>query len=178
MTYQTPHGSVNIRGRRVVIEATRDVTKISMIEGDSTVKAGPNDMGGHTLYAGQQAIIRQGNDGGPNTIEITKIPPQEAPQLDEKVAIACAAKKTVYFEVRERPAESGERQTKEEAAASDAAAGASTTPGGDPNVVTAFDGNSGTPNTPIVREIVPVPVVPVELPVQYTVSPATLPSRN
>jgi hypothetical protein len=189
MNYQTPLGSINVRGRRVVIEAARDVTKISMLEGNSTVKGGSMDMGGHTVYAGQQAIIRPGIAGQPNRVEITQIPPQELPKLDEKVAIACAAKKTVYFEVKER-------QISESVAASDAAdvladqaAGASTDgnatgTGADPTPVTAFDGNSASPGfspngslqVTTVREIVPVPVVPIVLPVQYTVSPATLSS--
>jgi hypothetical protein len=38
MVYQTPHGSVNIRGQKIVIEATADETKISMLEGESTVR--------------------------------------------------------------------------------------------------------------------------------------------
>ena len=43
-------------------------------------------------------------------------------------------------------------------------------------LITAFDGDSSlSPNINIVeREIVPVPVVPVNLPTEYTVSPATL----
>jgi hypothetical protein len=58
------------------------------------------------------------------------------------------AKKTVYFEVAERKAIGD---------------GASTGP------VTAFDGNAATE-----QEIVPVEVVPADLPVQITVSPARL----
>jgi len=68
--------------------------------------------------------------------------------MDDKVSMACMAKKTVYFEVAERKT-TGD--------------GAATGP------VTAFDGKATTE-----QEIVPVEVVPADLPVQFTVSPARL----
>lgn len=192
MNYQTPHGSVNIRGRKVVIEAKPGVTKISMLDGDSTVRAGSMDMGGHMLKTGEQAIIREGARGQPNTIEITRIPPAEMPVLDEKVAMACMAKRTVYFEVRERTVEQADlAKTAAAPTAADArpaptptdsAAGAETPATGGAvattGTVRAFDGNSAptstTTSTVTIREIVPVEVVPVNLPVQFTVSPATI----
>jgi hypothetical protein len=163
MTYRTPHGQINIRGRKVVIESGDRQTKISMIEGESTVRAGSLDMGGQTLHAGEQAIIRPGVAGGPGIIEISRIPPVEVGQLDDKVSMACMAKKTVYFEVKER------QNSNEPAGES-----------GDSAPITAFDGNSATSNTTsstINRgpgEIVAVPVVPTELPVQFTISPAKI----
>jgi hypothetical protein len=163
MTYQTPLGSVNVRGRRVVIDSKPEATRISMLEGESTVRAGAMDMGGHILQAGQQAIIRPGPVGQPNTIEIIPIPTQQLPVLEEMVGLACAAKRTVYFDVRERQDDSSD------------AAGAGASQGDRP--VTAFDADSSiTPGFADGgdREIVPVPVVPVNLPTEYTVSPATL----
>lgn len=168
MTYQTAHASVNIRGRKVVIEARGDVTKVSMLEGDSTVRAGPQDVGGRTLQAGQQAIIRPGPPSQPNIVQIVPIPPQEATQLEEKVSIACMAKKTVYFEVREKT-ENSDKQNEDPSGAGDGDGGDNqgTSP------VTAFDGaTDGSNGTP--REIVPVEVVPINLPVEFTVSPATI----
>src|SRR4051812_8218571 len=79
MTYQTPLGAVTIRGRKLVIEAKQDVTKISMLEGESTIRAGAMDLGGHTIKAGQQAVIRRGATGQPNQITISAIPANEAP---------------------------------------------------------------------------------------------------
>lgn len=159
MTYNTPHGSVNIRGKRVVIEAGPNETRISMLEGESTVRGGPTDMGGHSLRPGQQAIIRPGRAGEAATVQIATIPPSQLDALEEKTALACAAKKTVYFESRDlRP---------------------DTTDTAD-GPITAFDGNSaagaddaagaGTP----AQEIVPIPIVPTNLPTEFTVSPATL----
>jgi len=208
MTYHTPLGAVNIRGKKVVIEANDRQTKISMLEGDSTVRGGTTDLGGQVLHAGEQAIITPGTAGGPNLVQISRIPPNEVGALDDKVAMACMAKKTVYFEVKERtiapdPAKEektakddetkkeeeakkeGEGTTKSVASNRDSdsneAAGANAFAGGANNdtAVTAFDGpalNSPTINLPgtIIREIVPVEVVPTELPVQFTISPASL----
>jgi len=173
MTYSTPHGTVNVRGRRLVIETNDDETKISMIEGDSTVRAGAMDMGGHTLHAGEQAVIRAGAPGGPNLVTIRPIPGNDMPVLDDKVAMACLAKKTVYFEVREKRSETVDNQP----------APNGTVPGNnlaaDANPVTAFDGtNSGSSASPGGGEIVVVPTVPNDLPVQFTISPANLTSAT
>ncbi|MBI5768208.1 MAG: hypothetical protein HZA93_10460 [Verrucomicrobia bacterium] len=181
MNYQTNLGQVNIRGQKVVIESQNEITKVSMLDGESTVKSAGTDLGGRVLRSGEQAIIRR-QPNAPPQVMIQKIPPSEASQLDDKVAQACMAKKTVYFEVKERqitenaPA-AGTTETR--STATDEPATTGTTPGASP--VTAFDGNTaaiGTSN--VVREIIAVPVVPVELPVQFTVSPAqiTTPGRG
>jgi hypothetical protein len=187
MNYATPHGSVNIRGRKVVIEATPEETKISMLEGDSTVRAGEKDLAGYTLHVGEQAIIRRPTPTSPPQVQIQRIPQSEQGALDDKVNTACNAKKTVYFEVRERPADKSSDNT---TVGDDVTPGGNSGPGGDDNsstsnrggspnngVITAFDGapGSGPGGTgSVIREIVAVPVTPVELPVQYTVSPASL----
>ncbi len=176
MVYNTPHGAVNIRGRKIVIEAMESLTKISMLEGDSTVMGGVADLGGHTLHAGEQAIIRPGVNGGPASVEVGRIPSNELGNLDDKVAMACMAKKTVYFEVKEQIVGSAGAESAETAAGAD---NPSTNPSDAP--VTAFDGevskgNSSTTSN-IVREIVVVDAVPVVLP-PTPVSPATLVSRQ
>jgi len=169
MNYSTPQGSVAVRGKKVVIETNDNVTKISMLEGDSTVRAGALDMGGQVLKTGQQAIIRPGLAGRPNQIQIQNIPANEIANLDDKVAQACMAKKTVYFEVKEKKdsglgnlATSG--TTTDDASSTDA-----TSP------ISAFDSNTATNTSSVgVGEIVVVPTVPTELPVQFTVSPSTI----
>lgn len=162
MTYQTPHAAINVRGRRVVIEAGAETTRISMLDGESTVRAGAEDAASYTVRAGEQAVIRRGPAGQPSQIQIRPIPPAEAPALDEKVTLACMAKRTVYFEVREQP--SGSEPVAETAPAP-----------GTPGVVTAFYDNSAS-TTAATREIVAVPVVPASLPVPFVVSPANLTS--
>ena len=182
MNYQTNMGQVNIRGQKVVIESQNDVTKVSMLDGESTVRSGTTDLGGRVLRSGEQAIIRRSSAGAPPQIMIQRIPPAESAQLDDKVAQACMAKKTVYFEVKERQI-TDRTQTGSETAASEKAAEKSGAKGEETtsstttttSPVTAFDGNSATVGTSnITREIVAVPVVPVELPVKFTVSPATI----
>ncbi len=178
MTYSTAHGSINVRGKKVVIEASDDETKISMIEGESSVKGGDLDLGGQTLKEGEQAIIRRTAPGQANTIQIIKIPDLERPRLEEKVTLACMAKRTVYFEVRERPANDGDVASEQGGDGNDS----TVNEGG---AVTVFDGTDAAGNrlTPInltpgnesvkqsggplittVTEIVPVEVVPVTPP--------------
>jgi len=194
MTYQTPLGSVNIRGRKVVVESADNVTKISMLEGESTVRGGNLDVGGHTLKAGEQALIRQGPPGQPNIVEIQQIPPDQAAQLDDKVSLACMAKKTVYFEVRDKKGDDDKSGSEATGPLTSDATGKVDDPKkSDPTSenpvtapVTAFDGDSApsanTPTTPtrvggaIVSDgkIIVVPVVPPAPPVQFTVSPAEI----
>ena len=169
MNYSTALGSVAIRGKKVVIEAKDGETTVSMLEGDSTVRAGPLDMGGQTLKSGQQAIIRPGVAGGPSQIQIQAIPASQLAALDDKVAQACMAKKTVYFEVREKQSLAGDNSV------STQSTGGTAGTSGDGTPVTAFDGNTATGTSSVsVGEIVVVPTVPTQLPVQFTVSPATL----
>lgn len=173
MNYQTPLGSVNVRGRKLVIESSQNMTKISMLEGDSTVKAGSSDLGGHTIKAGEQAIIRRGAQGQPAQIQIQRIPASEAPQLDDKVAMACMARKTVYFEVRERKLDTSDRQGSE-GATETGTGGAGTDEGTGGGSITAFNGSGGGASSVTIREIVPVEVIPTVLPTQFTVSPARI----
>ena len=183
MVYQTSQGQVNIRGRKVVIEANNGMTKISMLEGESTVRGGSADLGGQTLRAGEQAIIRQGAAGASNRIQIQKIPPAEAPLLDDKVSQACMAKKTVYFEVKEREFGLGRNEISATTSTNAAQPEGTKTDGDTTPVassegarISAFDGNSApsASQTQTVGQgvIIAVPVVPTELPVRFTVSPA------
>ena len=101
MVYQTPQSSVNIRGKKVVIETDGFETKISMVEGESTVKGDSPNGGGQTIKGGEQAIIRR-LPGRKPTIEIQPIPDEEVEAIQDKVTLACNARKTVYFDVAEK----------------------------------------------------------------------------
>lgn len=194
MNYETSQGSVSIRGKKVVIEAKGNVTKISMLEGDSTVRGGAGTTGGETLKSGEQAVITSGGPGQPSQVRIEKIPESEKTKLEDKVAMACQAKQQVYFEVK---------------------SASTTTTAGQPitNEVTAFDGATGgsaaaaaanaviatnevreavvgavrpagtiAPITAAttgaqsvgVGEIFAIPIVPANLPTQFTVSVARI----
>jgi hypothetical protein len=172
MNYQTPLGSVNIRGKKIVIEAGPDVTKISMLEGDSTVRGGTSDLGGHSLHAGEQAIIRRGAPGQPNEVQIQRIPSAEVPQLDDKVAMACMAKKTVYFEVREKTYASNDPAVNDLTPGEPGAPGENSPGAG--GEITAFNSTTGGASSVTIREIVPVEILPTTLPTQFTVSPSRI----
>ncbi|MEX2043845.1 MAG: FecR domain-containing protein [Opitutus sp.] len=155
MTYETPLGTIKILGGKVVIETDSEMTKISVLEGECVVRGGPQDMGGHTVKAGEQAVILRGDRGRPNIVRILLIPPLELPQLEEIVAMASLAKRTVYFEER-----IVDVNTPVDAI--------------DSGVVTAFDEAAGAETNSPVREIVPIEIVPRDLPVQFTISPAQI----
>jgi hypothetical protein len=94
MTYSTPHATIRFKGRKAVIDVTTEGTTVSLLEGDMTIRAGDLDNGGQVLKQGQQAFISP--DGA---IQISDIPTEQMKSLDDKVAMACMARKTVYFDV-------------------------------------------------------------------------------
>ncbi|MET0262660.1 MAG: FecR domain-containing protein [Rariglobus sp.] len=140
MTYNTRHASIAIRGRKVVVETTDSQTTVSLLEGDVTVR-GDMMAGGQSLKPGQQAIITRNSNFEPPVIKIQEIPKGDVNRLGEKVAMACMARKTVYFEVSERKNESS----------------------GDG----VFSQNDASGE----QIIVPVEVLPGRIPPQITVSP-------
>ena len=110
MTYRTRFASMTIRGRKIVIETNDKLTKVSLLEGDVTVRGGDYDSGGQNLKPSQQAIVTPGRMGAGNGIVIQSIPPGELQALEDKVTVACMARNTVYFEVADRKiGESGSR---------------------------------------------------------------------
>ena len=59
MVYQTPQASVNIRGRKVVIETTDQYTHIAMIEGDTALTPDQGPTGGSSGVMRGGVQIRQ-----------------------------------------------------------------------------------------------------------------------
>jgi hypothetical protein len=159
MEYDTSLASAYIRGRQAVILVQDNLTVISMVQGEATVQAGPLDRP-HLVKNHQQIIIRPGKKGEANTVEIQDIPDgadQDSNQwLEERVLTADAARKLVYFEVQARQGSDGS------IAVFDAS----------PTNAAPSSPSSGTP-----QQIVAVPVVPVNPPIQPNVSPANLISR-
>ena len=97
MSYSTPHAQVNIRRGKVSIQTSADLTIIALLEGDITVRTGDKDLGGQILQPGERATIRPGSGGLPPSIDISPIPPELLPVLEQQANIACNAKKTVTF---------------------------------------------------------------------------------
>jgi hypothetical protein len=102
MVYTTPHCTVNIRGHKVMIEVDQDETRISLLEGDVTV-IGEGSGNGQTLSGGQQAIVRKSVIDQPATVTIQPIDASSNAKADEQVSLACISRRTVYFEVADRP---------------------------------------------------------------------------
>ena len=102
MVYNTPHASVNVRGRKVMIEVDDDETRVSLLEGDVTVLADAMSDG-EMLRPGQMATVRKGASANVE-VSITAIPEEALPKLDEHVSLACISRRTVYFEVVDRQA--------------------------------------------------------------------------
>jgi hypothetical protein len=114
MNFNTPHASIRIKGRKAVIEVGNEGTKVSLIEGDITVRGGNLDAGGQTLAQGQQALIKP--DG---TIEIRDIPANELISIADKASMACMARTTVYFDIKEKTGEENPTAFDEAAGAGD-----------------------------------------------------------
>lgn len=149
MNYSTPNANIRIKGRKVVISSTDKGTTVSLIEGEVTVHSGTEDFGGDVLKPGQQAFIPAG--GG--SMQVANIPPAQLKALDDKVSMACNARKSVYFETGKKD---------------------SIDLGGGADEVTAFNQEGAGQED----EIVAKPTAPADIPVQYTVSASTIGSQS
>lgn len=145
MNYSTAHGTVTIRGRKIAIQTTPTETTVYLIDGDVTVRTGKQDTGGQVLKSGERAIIRPSAAGAPSTVTIDQIDKKLLAELDEKVTVACNARRTVSFETIEKTAEFGPA------------------------------GQNGAAGTDPTGEIVAQPVVPQTPPANVTVSPDRIP---
>ena len=154
MLYSTPHAAINIRGGKVAIESNPNETIVDLLEGDLTVRYNGRDVGGQILHAGERAFIRPGATVGEEpTITIGPIPREAMQRDDERVEMACNAKKSVTFDIIERKAAEGLDQPTDTVPADNEAAGA----------------DGGT------QEIVANPTVPQTPPTNIVVSPDRLP---
>lgn len=151
MTYSTPHASVNIRGKKVGIRAAPQETTIYLLEGDITVRTGNRDPGGHVLRSGEQAVVRPGLIGQAPSVTISPIPPEMMQSVDDRVTVACNARKTVTFDMIERRAEAG--------------------PAGTSDLAAGFSDEEAD-------EIVATPTVPAEQPNNIVVSQDRLPGGS
>jgi hypothetical protein len=163
MNYSTPQAAVNIRGGKVSIETSADETIVDLLEGDITVRSGSRDVGGQIIRPGERAVIRPGPVGQPPLVTISQIPPERLQAVDDRVNIACNAKKTVTFEVIEKKAEQGlDTPPPAAGATGQQKPGDTTAP-------------AGTDDT--TQDIVPKPTVPEQLPTNVVISPDRLPGN-
>jgi hypothetical protein len=107
MVYSTPQARIDIRGRKLVIETSNYETRVSVLEGDVTVQSSNGDAG-QVLHGGQEAIVRSNAANETSSIvHVGPIPDERKQFLSDRVAMACIAKRTVYFEVVEHKDDTG-----------------------------------------------------------------------
>ncbi len=156
MSYSTPQAIVNIRGGKVSIVTNANETIVDLLDGDITVRGGSKDVGGQILRPGERAVVRAAPAGLPSFVTISRIPSEAMLASDERVSVACNAKKTVTFEIIERKAEAG---------LDDPSASAS---GG----TSPADDEAGAEGAQV---IVAKPTVPAAPPINIVISPDRLP---
>jgi hypothetical protein len=84
-----------------VIETSNYETRVSVLEGDVTIQASHGGAG-QLLHGGQEAIVRSNAiDETSRIVHVGPIPDERKQFLSDRVAMACIAKRTVYFEVVE-----------------------------------------------------------------------------
>lgn len=144
---ETSLGSVSIRGREAVIQAGDNVTTISMLQGGATVQAG-TEGATYDVKSGFQVTLRPGRPGHASTAEVREISEGSTDGLSQ------------WLTERVLAADAARKLVYFEMQ------------GSADSSVTLFDGESAGG-----LEIVPVPVAPVNPPVQPTVSAANLSVR-
>jgi hypothetical protein len=170
MNYSTPHAAVNIRGGKLSIKTDGDSTTIYLLEGDATVRTGSRDVGGALLRPGEQAVIRPGAPGQPPSVTVGPIDRSTAANLDDKVNVACNAKKTVSFEAIEKKAETTSLEASEqEPAPADPDSPAPATPGAPAPAAPS------TPADEPDQEIVARPTTPTAPPTNIVISQDRIP---
>lgn len=99
MLYVTPFAAINIRGGKVSIESHAGETYVDLLEGDLTVRHNGRDVGGQVLRPGERAIIRPPAAPGQEPVIVIQEIPREAMKIDdERVEMACNARRSVTFE--------------------------------------------------------------------------------
>jgi hypothetical protein len=149
MEFDTPLATAFIRGRQSVIQVGDNFTEISMIQGEATVRSGPLDQG-HLVKSGQQCIVRAGRGAGAAPVQIQAIQDGNAEEQQQWLyerVLTADAARKLVYFEVQAQIDSG---------------------------ITVFDGDSTDGSG---REIVAIPVVPINPPTQPTISAANLVGR-
>jgi hypothetical protein len=166
-TYFTAQGQIAIRDVQAVIDVRTNETIVSMLSGDASARSETLDGGVH-LQQGQQVIMRNQISGQPEPFEVQSIPTAQLAQLTALALDTSMARKTVYF----APVAAGlSNSTATGSTAAVAAKTKSPDNAASTGTGSVFDDNSTPPQS---QNLQPVSLVPANLPVQYTVSPARI----
>lgn len=101
--YSVLGADVSVRGKRIVTEATDAKTIFYVVDGEVTVKAGPDDQGGTVAQSNQQVSITPGVGGAYPVIAVSEIDPSAADKLNNALSAACLARRAVFFATPEDP---------------------------------------------------------------------------
>jgi hypothetical protein len=101
--YSVLGANVSVRGKRVVTEATDTKTTFYVVEGEVTVKAGPDDQAGTVVQSNQQVSITPGVGGAYPVITVSDIDPSAGEKLNNALSAACLARRAVFFASPEDP---------------------------------------------------------------------------
>ncbi|HUG09887.1 MAG TPA: hypothetical protein VMM36_02680 [Opitutaceae bacterium] len=101
--YSVLGADVSVRGKRIVTEATDTKTIFYVVEGEVTVKAGPDDQAGTVVQSNQQVSITPGVGGAFPVIAVSEIDPSAGDKLNNALSAACLARRAVFFASPEDP---------------------------------------------------------------------------
>ena len=165
LVLETPHGTINIRGRQAVVQIDATSTRVAMFEGGSTIQPGANAGSGTSsrpLQAGEEILIQADSAGQAPGMTVSSIPQNQATPFSDRIAMASIARRMVYFETV--------TSTVGPASIGLPSVGSATRQATAQNQGSPYVSAFSQPT----QQIVPVIVVPVNLPVQFTVSPSRL----
>lgn len=149
MSFTTPLASVAMHGGMVAIQSNDNETIVYALKKDATINTGPNNPAGSVLPQGQKAVITRNPDGSAGPVLISPIDGRQALALNTSVGMACEARKLVLFDSL------GQAQVVK--------------PGEKPNT-----SDSGKKEDEVQAQA----VLPKDLPIQQTVSPASIPPSS
>jgi len=157
-------GQINVRDGQVAVNVSSNQTDVSIISGNATAQS-LTLGGGSLLQTGFQAVLSNSAPGTSNPILVLPIPTAQLASINELVSEATMARKTVMF----APVPStGSASSSSSAGSSSSSSSGSKGPSQESQSI------FNTGNEQPAQDLQPVPLVPVNLPIQYTVSPARI----
>lgn len=94
---------VNVRGKRVVVDASDSRTILYIVDGEATVFSGPDDRAGVIARSNKQMSITPGVGGEFPIITVSDIDADVVEKLNNSLSAACLARRAVFFATPEDP---------------------------------------------------------------------------
>lgn len=166
-TFFTAQGQISIRDVQAVIGVHPTETVVSMLAGNASARTETLD-GGVQLQQGEQVILSNQISGQTIPLQVSAIPAAQMAQLTDFAAATNMARNSVYF----APVAPGLASPTLTGSAVTAATNAkSADSSGSTGTGSVFEDTSSSSPTQVLQ---PVPLVPVNLPPQFIISPARI----